>query len=771
MPGRPQDCRSRICETVARTVGRSLILLFIYALLLAAATFIEKQAGTAAAKTIIYYSPAVILLLGMIVVSFTAVTVKRRLFSKPKGSFLLIHPALLIILSGALVTHIWGEEGVIHLREGQSTNQMLVRTNKGEEFKNLPFNIELKEFIVTSYPGSSNPSSFESVVIIHADGRSAEKTVSVNNVLDIKAYRLFQSSYDRDEKGSLLSVNKDIPGRPITYTGYFLLTIGFILFLTSKNSRLRELIRCLKELNALSKTLTVLLILCLFPVWANAQNPSSNSIEFLKENKIDPKQAEKFGAIALQSSDGRIKPVNTFSSEVLRKLHKSDHVWGMNSDQFLLSLLAFPEMWMHVPLIQNNRAYIEFFDSNGDYQLQEKIEGIYRKPPSERNKWERDLLKLDEQIKLFHQLIHFKTLNIFPDNDNPNPEWKAPGDGFSKRDKRDSLFVSSVIPLYLNSIRLGLETGDWEKADELINSIHIFQQEKDTNAVISIQKIKVELLYNKLNIFGLCKKIYLISGGILLLLAAASLFTRQPSIKKIMPLLSILILCGFLYHLFGMGLRWYIAAYAPWSNSYETMVFASAITIMAGLIFYRQSKVVYALAVLFGGLILFVAGLNWMDPQTSSLAPVLQSPWLMFHVAVIMISYGFFGLSFLLGLSNLILIKVNEKKKNEIISFRIRELSIINELSLWTGLSFLTVGTFLGAVWANESWGRYWGWDPKETWALITIIAYTIVTHLAFIDKKNNLKGLNLGSVIAFFCVLMTYFGVNYFLSGMHSYN
>jgi cytochrome c-type biogenesis protein CcsB len=441
----------------------------------------------------------------------------------------------------------------------------------------------------------------------------------------------------------------------------------------------------------------------------------------------------------------------------------------MNSDQFLLSLLTFPEKWMHVPFIENKFSYTDFFDSNGNYTLQGKIEEIYYKPPSERNKSEKELLKLDERINLLYQLLHFRMLNIFPDKDNPEHKWHAPGDDFNIREVRDSLFVSSVIPLYLNTIRMGLKTGDWEKADEVLNSIRIFQLE-NANAGINTKKINAELLYNKLNIFGQCKKIYLISGGVLLLLVITSLFTGDKLIKKIIPLLNLFIWGGFLYHISGIGLRWYIAGHAPWSNSYETMVFASLISVSAGIIFYRQSKIVYALAVLFGGVILFVAGLNWMDPQIGSLVPVLRSPWLMFHVAVIMISYGFFGVGFLLGLTNLVLLQVNKRKKNETVSLRIRELSIINEIALWVGLSFLTVGTFLGAIWANETWGRYWGWDPKETWTLITIIAYTIVTHAAFAAKRDNLKWLNIGSVIAFLCVLMTYFGVNYFLSGMHSY-
>jgi len=750
-------------------VGRSLILLLIYALLLAAATLIEKYAGTEAAKTIIYYSPVIILLQVLIVASFIAVSVKQRLFRKPNWGFRCIHIAFIVILLGALVTHIFGEEGMIHLREGQNTSRMVVRTNKGDEYRDLPFNIELKEFILTYYPGSSSPSSFESILIIQEDGKMTEKSVSVNNVLNIKGYRLFQSSYDMDEKGTILSVNKDIPGRQITYIGYFLLIIGFILFLTLKNSRLRTLIRSLKQLRTFALPLTALMSLT--PLMSlNAQNTPADKIEFLKENKINSNHAQKFGALALQSLDGRIKPVNTFSSELLRKLHKSDHIWGMNSDQFLLSLLTFPEKWMHVPFIQNNYSYIEFFDSDGDYKLREKIDEIYHTPPSERNKFERDLLKLDEQINIFHQLLHLRMLNIFPDKGSTNHQWYAPGDDFNFRNRRDSLFVSSVMPLYLSSIQTGLETGNWEKADEVVNSIHIFQLENDTSSGINAKKIKAELMYNKLNIFRQCKKIYLIFGCILLLLAITSLFVEYKWIAKIIPLLSLFILGGFLYHIFGMGLRWYIAGYAPWSNSYETMIFASLISILAGIIFYRQSKIVYALAVLFGGVILFVAGLNWTDPQISSLIPVLKSPWLMFHVAVIMISYGFFGISFLLGLTNLVLLKANKKKKNETIFLRIKELSIINEISLWIGLSFLTAGAFLGAIWANESWGRYWGWDPKETWTLITIIAYVLVTHAAFMNKRDNPKWINMGSVIAFLCVLMTYFGVNYFLSGMHSY-
>jgi cytochrome c-type biogenesis protein CcsB len=220
----------------------------------------------------------------------------------------------------------------------------------------------------------------------------------------------------------------------------------------------------------------------------------------------------------------------------------------------------------------------------------------------------------------------------------------------------------------------------------------------------------------------------------------------------------------------GMGMRWQIGGYAPWSNSYETMVYAAWATVFAGLLFVRRSPVTFALAVVFAGIILFVSGLSWMDPQINPLAPVLKSPWLMFHVAVIMSAYGFFGISFLIGLTNLCIMSVCREEKLPEYAGPVKELSTISEISLLTGLLLMTAGTFMGAVWANESWGRYWGWDPKETWALITIVVYVLTTHLHLVEKWNSPWLFNLCSVLAFASVLMTYFGVNYFLSGMHSY-
>jgi cytochrome c-type biogenesis protein CcsB len=329
--------------------------------------------------------------------------------------------------------------------------------------------------------------------------------------------------------------------------------------------------------------------------------------------------------------------------------------------------------------------------------------------------------------------------------------------------------MALLLAEYLDAVRQSMLSDDWLRADSLLTAIEKHQQ----NAVkgnfeaspynVDYQRVNAELLYNRLNVFRLCKILYLLLGAALLVFAVILMGgARRRALLVSRCLLAAIILTG-IYHIFGIALRGYIAGHAPWSNSYETMTLVALITVIGGVCFARRSMLTAALATLFGGVILFVAGLNWLDPQITPLVPVLQSPWLMFHVAVAMAAYGFFGISFLLGATNLILRGVNHNRDN------IKRLTTINEMSMWLGLALMTIGTFLGAVWANESWGRYWGWDPKETWALITIVVYACVTHLHLAKKDNSLI-FNVLSVLAFFTVLMTYFGVNYFLSGMHSY-
>lgn len=762
----------------------TIVLLLIYACGLAVATFIEKYHGTVAAKTLVYYSPLFFLLQFLLVVNFVAACIKHQYLKRGKWALMTVHFSFIIILLGALTSFLTGEEGILHLREGETSNQVVVRTSQNTSNLTLPFSVELVKFTLTRYPGSASPSSYESEVLVYVDGKTLRERIFMNNVLDVKGYRFFQASYDQDERGTILSVNRDVAGRNITYTGYLLLVIGLVLSFIGKDTRFMRLSRRLKEMRVVTPLVALLFAFGCFSFDAGAKEKPSPMLDAIQKYPVSPAHAELFGALPIQANNGRMMPLNTFSSEILRKLHKADKIGQFNSDQFLISLLTMPDMWMRIPLITLSNpelanyfdltdgecAYIEVFDSNGNYKLQQKLEEAYNKMPAQRSRFDKDLMKLDEQVNIFHQLVNHQLLNLFPKEDDPNHKWYAPGDDLSVFTGKDSMFVSRIMDWYISEVQEALKGGDWSKADEVLGMISTYQQAKNKTLDISPERIQAELKYNKLEVFRYCKIGYLVLGGLLLVLSFAMLFKQERWMKIASWILIFGVFAVFCFHMYGMGMRWYIGGYAPWSNSYETMVYVGWATVLAGLLFVRRSTVTFALATLFGGIILFVSGLNWMDPEINPLVPVLKSPWLMFHVAVIVAAYGFFGISCLIGLTNMVMMSITGKKNTALLSQRIKELAIINEMALWIGLALMTIGTFLGAVWANESWGRYWGWDPKETWALITMVVYAVVAHLHLVKRWNNLWLFNLASVVAFASVLMTFFGVNYFLSGMHSY-
>ncbi|HHY71632.1 MAG TPA: cytochrome c biogenesis protein CcsA [Thermoanaerobacterales bacterium] len=754
----------------------TITLLLIYAVAMAIATFVEKNHGTEVAKKWIYYSPAFFLLQFLLVLNFIAAWSRYGYVKQKRWALLAVHLAFVVILGGALTTFLFGKEGTVHIREGNRTDEMIIHTSNGVSVEKLPFVLELTDFRLNRYPGSASPSSYESDLLVHLDGKVLEAKIFMNNVLDVKGYRFFQASYDQDELGTILSVNQDVAGRTITYTGYFLLFCGFILVFFTKNSRFRRLGRQLKNLREESKHLVLVLILSIGTTALQAQTTENR-----QSAMITPEHAAQFAALPVQSG-GRIMPMHTLSSEIVRKVYKEKKMGQFSPEQFLLSFLAEPRMWIHEPFIavdnseisslyglpKDYASYVQFFDKNGHYKLLHQMQIIYGKLPAERSATDKDMMKLDERVNIVFQLLDYSLLRIYPDPNDGTHTWYPPNVDPSIFPKEDSLFVADSFRDYIVEVNNSLQNGDWSKPGQLLAEIKEFQLKNDIGKHIDDGKIQAEISYNQLRIFDRCKLSYFILGGLLLVLAFTQLLKKRKWADGVIKILSIAILCAFLVHAFGMGMRWYIGGYAPWSNSYETMVYVAWATVLAGIIFGRKSTITMALATLFGGVILFVSGLNWMDPQIGTLVPVLKSPWLMFHVAIIVAAYGFFGIGFLLGIVNLSLTAF--AKKSKLIRFRIKELSITNNMALLVGLALMSIGTFLGAIWANESWGRYWGWDPKETWALITMIVYSIVTHIHLVKKRDDLWLFNLLSVLAFASVLMTFFGVNYLLSGMHSY-
>ena len=755
------------------------VLAGLYALILAAATFVENSYGPAVAREHFYYAPWFILLQLLQAVNLLAMFLQGSYFKRISKGSLIFHGAFVFIWLGAAVTHYVGVTGIMHIREGETVSSMMRDEGAGMGNASLPFSVTLDDFRLQRYPGSHSPMSYESdLVIKKGDETPVQATVRMNKVIDIDGYRLFQSSFDPDEQGTILSVSYDRPGMQLTYIGYFLLFAGFVLTLFSKKSRFGRLRR---ELGEMKKNMPycVLFLLALSGVaggqTVHAQQPCVSS-----------QHAGKFGSLVVLNPNGRLEPVNSYTSAILRKLYGADKLNGINSDQFFLNLLSFPDEWGAYPFIKvDNKellqrfgrsgkyiAWEDVFDSEGNYILTDEVNDIYAKPASERKRMDSDLLKLDESVNIVYRIMQHQLLPLFPDENDAQGQWYSAGDELNVFQGKDSLFVSKIMDWYIYELGNGVRSGNWEEADKIVGMMNIFQQAKSKTPAIDNQRVKAELLYNQLNLFFWCRLAYLILGGILLFIACGEIIADFKWGKKVCGILIALLVIAFLAHTSGVLLRWYISGRAPWANAYESMICTSWMLVGGGLLFARRFRILPALAGLLGGIMLFVAGLNHLNPEITPLVPVLQSYWLMSHVAIIMIGYVFFALCALTGLFNLILMSLLSATNRVKLQFRIREFTLLNEMAMILGLFFMTAGTFLGAIWANVSWGRYWGWDPKETWALISIVVYALVLHIRFIPllKGKTTWCFNLLSVVAILSVIMTWFGVNYYLSGLHSY-
>lgn len=659
-------------------------------------------------------------------------------------------------------------------------NGIQVQLTYGAKIIQLPFAIKLDEFQLERYPGSNSPSSYASEVVLIDQEKGIETPyrIYMNNVLNHRGYRFFQSSYDKDEKGTILSVNKDALGTWLTYIAYFLMSLGMVLAVISRNSRFAMLGRLLKKSS--SRAYLILLFLGLFTNLQAQQSVHSVDLSTLKV--IDKEHADLFGSILVQDHDGRLKPMNTLSSEMLRKIARKTHFNGMSSDQVLLGMQLEPEKWQMVKMIKvshpdlkrflglngSHAAFTDMLDfsQGGGYRLRDLVNQAYGKKPAERSKFDNDVIAVDERVNISYLVYTGDLLRILPDPRDSHFPWFTPGHQAEGLNVEDSAFIADVIPYYLSSIA----KDDMEQANLLLNGIKDYQRKFGQDIVPSTAKVKAELIYNKLMIFDRLGNYFGLVGFFMLVLVFINIFKERKWINMTLTFFYILIIVFFLFQTLGLAMRWYIAGRAPWSNGYESMIYIAWVTVLAGLIFSRKSQMTIAATSILASIILMVAHLSWMDPEITNLVPVLKSYWLSIHVSVITASYGFLGLAALLGFINLILMILKNPNNFGMLQKRIKELNYINERTIIVGIYLLTIGTFLGGVWANESWGRYWGWDPKETWALVTILVYTFIAHMAYMPGLKTDYTFSLFSLVGFSSVIMTYFGVNYYLSGLHSY-
>ena len=657
----------------------------------------------------------------------------------------------------------------------------------GSDEVQLPFSIKLNDFIAEKYPGTVNSySSFKSKVTVE-DDKIFDYDIFMNNILNHKGYRFFQASFDPDEKGTVLSVNDDFWGTFITYAGYLLLFISMTAIFFAGNTRFKFLAKQLNKKTSLIIFLLSSTVLSAQSLDANLKTEFIDSI--ISASVISKDHANSFGKIIIQDSGGRMKPANTFSSELLRKVSRSNSYNGLNSDQVLLSIMDNPGVWFNAPIVYiksgqkgdtikkiigidqkiKRAPLVSFFDSLGNYKLATNLEKAYLSNiPSQ---IEKDIIELDRRVNLLYSALEGKIMRMFPVPNDINNKWISyPEISEYNYEGADSLYVNNVLNLYFQTLRVAKQDQDYRQSEELLESIKGFQKKYGGQVMPSDFKINSEVVYNKVDIFNRLYKWYLFAGLGLLIILIFQIFYDNKFSSYLIKLFEWLIFTLFVLNTIGLAARWYIAGHAPWSDAYESIIFVAWATVIFGIIFGRKSYFTLASSTFVASIILSIANMNWLDPSIANLQPVLDSYWLMIHVAVIVGSYGPFAIGMILGIVTLILTVIATKKNRKIFSRKLEELTIVNELSLTIGLVMLTIGNFLGGMWANESWGRYWGWDPKETWALISIMVYTAVLHLRIIPMLNNKWLFNLMSIISFAAIMMTYFGVNFYLVGLHSY-
>ncbi|ENN8385559.1 cytochrome c biogenesis protein CcsA [Campylobacter jejuni] len=654
-------------------------------------------------------------------------------------------------------------------------------------YEQLPFDIYLRDFVLDRYPGSMSPASYASEITVKNNNENFDYRIFMNNVLDYDGYRFYQSSYDQDEKGTVLSVNKD-PGKIPTYMGYFLLCLGMFMNFLNPHSRFRTLARLINK-DTLKHTSVIIFILLLsFGSEKTFAQDLNSTLPMVNTN-----HAKALATLIVQkSADGRMVPFDTLSREILEKIHQSDSYKGQNSNAVMLSMLVDVDKWQMEPfiLMPQNQAvrdaianileipsakyisYKDFFDENNRYKLQKYVENANRKNPNARGVFDKEIIKLDERANVVNLVFSGELFKFIPVQNNPNNVWLAPFSAVTTLKGDEGHIVLALIQNYFSAVENAFKDGNWTRADEGLKFIKEYQEKIGYKVMPSKTKVEMEIFSNKAEIFVKLAPVYLIAGFLLLILVFSKMVIPNLKISFIFKVVYVLNVLAFVIHTVGLGLRAYLSGHAPWSNGYESMVYIAWALSLSGIFFSRKSPIALSLTSILSGVVLMVAHLSEMNPQITNLVPVLNSYWLSIHVSVITASYGFLGLCALLGIFTLFLMCFLKKdgKYNLNILRNITEATRINEMAMIFGLCLLTVGNFLGAIWANESWGRYWSWDSKETWALVSILVYAAILHLRMIPKYCNQFVFALWSMFAYWVIIMTYFGVNYFLTGLHSY-
>lgn len=752
-------------------VKKIIFILYILVLVcMAAATIVEKSQGTDYAHAHYYGAWWFILIWAVLAALGAFYIIKRKVKC---ASTLALHLSFIIILAGALLTHISAKRGMIHLRIGQPTDTYMAQDEEqGMKEEKLPFSLCLQKFEAKMHDGTNAVADYSSkFTVIDGDDKSEGK-VSMNNIYSHRSYRLYQSSYDEDCKGSVLAINADPYGIPVTYTGYALLFISLVWMLFDPKGGYRKL---LKSPLLKKGALMTALILSM----GNIQTLHAESATGNLQNAVLPKEtAEKFGELHILYND-RICPVQTFALDFCKKIYGAGSYQGLTAEQVLSGWVFYGNTWANEPFIKIKSGEMKtamnlpdyaslntFFNREmGGYTIGQYVQEYYN---GQQDKFHQQAADIDGKIQIIMELREGISLKVLPytftknvkaTKDHPfikagTTTWFSPVDKLPQAvEQQHALYIRNVFSLLNGDVK----AGNTSRVNEFFVKMKKYQEVSSGNSLPTATQYKAERINNA---FPFATILFManLTLGFIALFYTIYRMTKKREIKALNIALPILLGVSFLALTFGLALRWIISGNIPMSNGYESMLTVAWFVMLISILMQLRIRIVMVFGFLISGFFLLVSHINQMDPAIGQMMPVLNSPLLSIHVSIIMMSYALLSLTFICGIMGICLRSHGE------------ELQALSRIFLYPALTCMGFGIFIGAIWANVSWGNYWSWDSKETWALITFMIYAVVVHTQSLPVFRKPLVYHIYITLAFLSIAMTYFGVNYFLTGMHSY-
>lgn len=752
-------------------VKKIIFILYILVLVcMAAATIVEKSQGTDYAHAHYYGAWWFILIWAVLAALGAFYIIKRKVKC---ASTLALHLSFIIILAGALLTHISAKRGMIHLRIGQPTDTYMAQDEEqGMKEEKLPFSLCLQKFEAKMHDGTNAVADYSSkFTVIDGDDKS-EGEVSMNNIYSHQSYRLYQSSYDEDGKGSVLAINADPYGIPVTYTGYALLFISLVWMLFDPKGGYRKL---LKSPLLKKGALITALILSM----GNIQTLHAESATGNLQNAVLPKEtAEKFGELHILYND-RICPVQTFALDFCKKIYGARSYQGLTAEQVLSGWVFYGNTWANEPFIKIKSGEMKtamnlpdyaslntFFNREmGGYTIGQYVQEYYN---GQQDKFHQQAADIDGKIQIIMELREGISLKVLPYTFTKNVKatkehsfikagtttWFSPVDKLPQAvEHQHALYIRNVFSLLNGDVK----AGNTSRVNEFFVKMKKYQEVSSGNSLPTATQYKAERINNA---FPFATILFManLTLGFIALFYTIYRMTKKREIKVLNIALPILLGVSFLALTFGLALRWIISGNIPMSNGYESMLTVAWFVMLISILMQLRIRIVMVFGFLISGFFLLVSHINQMDPAIGQMMPVLNSPLLSIHVSIIMMSYALLSLTFICGIMGICLRSHGE------------ELQALSRIFLYPALTTMGFGIFIGAIWANVSWGNYWSWDSKETWALITFMIYAVVVHTQSLPVFRKPLVYHIYITLAFLSIAMTYFGVNYFLTGMHSY-